>query len=130
MLKTKGITSATINKSDNKVYVETDLPSSIIQRYIENEFNSAAILRGMGAGNWSKGKYETTAAVSIISNYDELIKPIRGVVRFVQLDENNCAIDGTIDGIKTGLHSINVCEYGDLTKGCERFVGLEMVIKN
>ena len=41
------------------------------------------------------------------------------VVRFVQLDDSNCAIDGTIDGLSAGLHAITVCEYGDISNGCE-----------
>jgi copper chaperone for superoxide dismutase len=94
----------------------------VIQKHVEKEFKSLAVLRGMGTSTWNRQKSQTSAAVSIISNFDERIKPIRGVVRFVQLDENNCAIDGTIDGIKPGYHAINICEFGDISKGCERSV--------
>jgi copper chaperone for superoxide dismutase len=122
LLQKKGITSiqTVVNENESKIFVETTLPSAVVQKQIERETNTIAILRGMGTSNWTREKYLTSAAVSIISNFDELLKPIRGVVRFVQLDDSHCAIDGTIDGLKSGHHSINICEFGDISKGCER----------
>jgi copper chaperone for superoxide dismutase len=122
LLKKKGITSiqTVFNENESKIYVETNLPSAVVQKQIEKETNTLAILRGMGTSNWTREKYQTAAAVSIISNFDELLKPIRGVVRFVQLDDSHCAIDGTVDGLNPGYHAINVCEYGDISRGCER----------
>lgn len=46
---------------------------------------------------------------------------INGVVRFVQINEDECVIDGTIDGLTPGNHGIHVYECGDLSNGCERF---------
>lgn len=46
---------------------------------------------------------------------------INGVVRFVQINENECVVDGTIDGLSPGKHGIYVYECGDLSSGCERF---------
>lgn len=46
---------------------------------------------------------------------------IKGVVRFVQINENECVVDGTIDGLSPGNHGIHVYECGDLSNGCERF---------
>ncbi len=40
------------------------------------------------------------SAVAEISNEESSAFNIKGVIRFVQLDEENCAIDGTVDGIK------------------------------
>ena len=73
----------------------------------------------MGTSSWNHEKRQTAAAVSIISDFENRPKPIRGVVRFVQIDENNCAIDGTIDGLSPGSHALNVCDYGDISRGCE-----------
>lgn len=57
------------------------------------------------------------AAVAMIEAGSKLI---RGVVRFVQSEENRCVIEGTIDGLSPGLHAVCVHEMGDLTKGCSR----------
>lgn len=45
---------------------------------------------------------------------------INGVVRFVQLNENECLVDGTIDGLSPGKHGIHVYECGDLSNECEK----------
>ena len=46
---------------------------------------------------------------------------VKGVTRFVQLSENRCLIDGTIDGLSPGRHGLAVCESGDLSDGCARY---------
>lgn len=46
---------------------------------------------------------------------------VNGVVRFIQINENECVIDGTIDGLSPGKHGIHIYECGDLSKGCDRF---------
>lgn len=45
---------------------------------------------------------------------------INGVIRFVQMNENECVIEGTIDGLSPGKHGIHVYECGDLSNGCEK----------
>ena len=42
---------------------------------------------------------------------------VRGVVRFTQLDEE-CVIDGTIDGLQPGAHGFHIHTSGDLSQGC------------
>ena len=130
LLQIKGISSiqTTVDQTDNKIIVDTNLPSAVVQKEIERETNGIAVLRGIGTSNELSEKYRQTAAVSIISNFNELSKPIRGVVRFVQLDDSYCAVDGTIDGLKPGYHAINVCEYGDISQGCERFISIKKAI--
>ncbi|KAG8536189.1 hypothetical protein GDO81_026934, partial [Engystomops pustulosus] len=44
---------------------------------------------------------------------------VQGVVRFLQVSESTCIIDGTVDGLSAGLHGIHIHEYGDLSMGCE-----------
>jgi copper chaperone for superoxide dismutase len=119
LMKRHGIHNAVVDAEQNKIFVETNLPSSVILNQIERESQSIAVLRGMGTSGWTNEKRQTCAAVSIISNFDERPKPIRGVVRFVQIDDNNCAIGGTIDGLSPGSHALNVCEFGDISRGCE-----------
>ncbi len=43
-----------------------------------------------------------------------------GLIRLVQIDENLCAVDGTVDGLCAGEHGLNVFEYGDLSDGFNR----------
>lgn len=53
---------------------------------------------------------------------------IRGVVRFLQKDENHCIVDGTIDGLTPGEHGLHVYEYGDISGGCTKYVWLSVVM--
>lgn len=46
---------------------------------------------------------------------------IQGVVRFLQLSEGRCLIDGTIDGLEPGPHGLHVHTLGDLTLDCLRW---------
>lgn len=45
--------------------------------------------------------------------------PVQGVVRFLQLSEERCLIDGTIDGLEPGAHGLHT--LGDLPgQDCQR----------
>lgn len=44
----------------------------------------------------------------------------KGVVRLVQLDDEHCVIDGTIDGLVPGNHGLHIHECGDISEGCNR----------
>lgn len=46
---------------------------------------------------------------------------IQGVVRFLQLSEETCLIDGTVDGLDPGPHGLHVHTLGDLTQDCLRW---------
>lgn len=46
---------------------------------------------------------------------------VQGVVRFLQLSEEACLIDGTIDGLDPGPHGLHVHTLGDLTRDCLRW---------
>lgn len=45
----------------------------------------------------------------------------QGVVRFLQLSQESCLIDGTIDGLDPGPHGLHVHTLGDLTQDCRRW---------
>lgn len=49
------------------------------------------------------------------------VSNIKGIVRFIQINENQCVVDGTIDGLTPGKHGIHIYECGDVSNGCERF---------
>ena len=42
----------------------------------------------------------------------------QGVVRFTQIDTENCIIDGTLDGLSPGSHGLAIHECGDISGGC------------
>ena len=45
---------------------------------------------------------------------------VKGVVRFLQTDDDTCVVDGTLDGLTPGLHGLHIHECGDISQGCER----------
>jgi copper chaperone for superoxide dismutase len=47
---------------------------------------------------------------------------VKGVVRFLQTDDNTCVVDGTLDGLSPGLHGLHVHECGDISQGCDRYL--------
>ena len=44
----------------------------------------------------------------------------KGIVRLIQYDEDECIVEGTIDGLPPGSYQLAVHEYGDLSNGCDR----------
>ena len=38
----------------------------------------------------------------------------------LQVDNNVCVIDGTIDGLSPGEHALAIHECGDISQGCHR----------
>ena len=46
---------------------------------------------------------------------------VQGVTRLVQLDEQQCIVEGTVDGLSPGAYRLTVNEFGDLSKGCDRY---------
>jgi copper chaperone for superoxide dismutase len=62
------------------------------------------------------------AAVSILGTNTP--DDVRGLVRFVQLNEFVCIIDITVYGVMAGDHVIAIHQYGDFTKGWESCGGV------
>ncbi|PSN36948.1 Copper chaperone for superoxide dismutase [Blattella germanica] len=44
---------------------------------------------------------------------------VKGIVRFIQTDDDTCVVDGTLDGLSPGLHGLHIHECGDISNGCE-----------
>lgn len=101
-----GVKSIDVDLQKGSVVVESSLPVLDLQQILEATGRSVAI----------KGYDGSIAAVSILEAGN---KNIKGVVRFIQATPDTCIIDGTIDGLTTGTHSIEVHENGDLSRGCE-----------
>ncbi|XP_041353281.1 copper chaperone for superoxide dismutase-like isoform X2 [Gigantopelta aegis] len=106
----QGITSIEVILDAEKVIVETTLPSETIKSLLEKT-GKRAVLQGMGSMPSHLG-----AAVSILDTGSEMIK---GVIRFVQSDEKSCVIEGTVDGLPSGNHTLCIHELGDISQGCK-----------
>lgn len=104
--KINDIESLEIDVQKQSVVLTSTQPSSIIQNAIE-ETGMLAVLRGQGRAQ------HLGAAISILKN-DGLIK---GLVRFTQIEENKCIVDGTFNGLIPGKHGIHIHEYGDISEG-------------
>ncbi|KAM4721485.1 copper chaperone for superoxide dismutase isoform 2-T2 [Rhinophrynus dorsalis] len=106
----KGVTDVSISLESKMVLVETTLLAQEVQRLLESTGRSA-VLKGMG----SRESKNLGAAVAMMSGEG----PIQGVVRFLQVSDNICVIEGTLDGLSPGLHGIHIHEFGDLSDACE-----------
>ncbi|XP_062850439.1 copper chaperone for superoxide dismutase [Trichomycterus rosablanca] len=108
-LKTQpGVQSVQVELAEEKVLVETSLSSLEIQSLIEST-GRRAVLKGIGGSESDLG-----TAVAMLAGTGL----VQGVVRFLQLSEDRCLIDGTIDGLEPGAHGLHVHELGDLTQDC------------
>ncbi|XP_069116317.1 copper chaperone for superoxide dismutase-like isoform X1 [Argopecten irradians] len=109
----EGIKSVKINLENEQVIVEGNLPSSRVKDMIEAT-GKLAVLKGYGSNAETPPK-QTAAAVAMMEAGNTNIK---GVVRFVQTDEDTCVVDGTVDGLPPGKHGLFIHQCGDLSDGC------------
>ncbi|XP_023706522.1 copper chaperone for superoxide dismutase isoform X1 [Cryptotermes secundus] len=113
----KGIESIDISLDNETVIVETSLPSSEVQEKIEST-GRRAVLKGYGGGG------NLGAAVAMLGDASGCgFGIVKGVVRFLQTDENTCVVDGTLDGLSPGLHGLHIHECGDISQGCDSVGG-------
>ena len=69
------------------------------------------------------GKQLGAAVSALFSNLNRpFARRAHGLVRFIQTDDEQCVIEGTIDGLRPNEPvQINIHEYGDVSGGCDRF---------
>ncbi|XP_070785828.1 copper chaperone for superoxide dismutase [Enoplosus armatus] len=103
-----GVASVSVDVSKEEVLVESALTSAEVQALIEGT-GRRAVLKGIGGSEQDLG-----SAVAMLAG----VEKIQGVVRFLQLSEERCLIDGTIDGLEPGPHGLHVHTLGDLTLDC------------
>ncbi|XP_066574858.1 copper chaperone for superoxide dismutase isoform X2 [Amia ocellicauda] len=103
-----GVRSVDIDLQQGAVLVEAALTSREVQDLIEST-GRRAVLKGMGVSEQDLG-----VAVAMLAGAG----PVQGVVRFLQVSEHRCLIDGTIDGLQPGTHGLHIHELGDLTQDC------------
>lgn len=99
-----GIKNFNVDLENESVVVESNLSTLEIQKLLESTGKKVAV----------RGFAGSIAGVSIIESCK---KNVQGVVRFVQASSQTCIIDGTVDGLKPGLHGINIHECGDISQG-------------
>ncbi|VDI51963.1 copper chaperone for superoxide dismutase [Mytilus galloprovincialis] len=63
-----------------------------------------------------KGKPNLGTAVALMDT--GLDSKVKGVVRFVQVDDSTCVVDGTLDGLLPGKYGVYLHEFGDISAGC------------
>lgn len=104
VLRTNGISVVSIDISKEQVVVKSLLSSFEIKEILESTGKKAALV----------GSGKLGAAVVEINS-----EAAKGVVRLSQLDEEQCLIEGVLDGLTPGKHKLNIHEFGDLTDGCK-----------
>jgi len=104
-----GISNVEINLSKEQVVVDTTLSVVQVQNLIENS-GLKAVFKGFGNAE----NKNFSAAVAMMSG----LSPVIGVVRFLQVKDDSCIVDGTIDGLSPGEHGLHIHESGDLSDGC------------
>ncbi|CAD5123270.1 DgyrCDS11629 [Dimorphilus gyrociliatus] len=91
-----------------RLVVSSSLPSTKVLQTIEST-GKRAVLQGLG------DKKINSAAVCMMSNANS-----KGVTRLVQMENESCIIEGTIDGLRPKtMHKLFVHELGDLSEGCQ-----------
>ncbi|CAG8515791.1 17537_t:CDS:2 [Acaulospora morrowiae] len=119
--KIPGIHRFDVDLQDQRVVVEGTAPPSLVSRHLK-ETGKTVIVRGQGT---IKGDH-AGASVCILESYtytpldkDQPMPQIRpqGLIRMVQIDDNNCLIDVTVQGISPGYHGIHIHELGDISEG-------------
>ncbi|XP_068584448.1 copper chaperone for superoxide dismutase [Cebidichthys violaceus] len=103
-----GVSSVRVDVGKEQVVVESSLTGAEVQALIEST-GRRAVLKGIGGSEHDLG-----SAVAMLAG----VGRIQGVVRFLQLSEQRCLIDGTIDGLEPGPHGLHVHTLGDLTRDC------------
>ncbi|CAI9734784.1 copper chaperone for superoxide dismutase-like [Octopus vulgaris] len=106
-----GISSFDINLEEQRVVVKSVLLSSQIKELLEKSGKKVA-LQGYGSELTGKNLGAAVAAIDMGKSM------VQGVIRLVQASPKTCVIEGTLDGLKPGVHRLSIHEYGDISNGC------------
>ncbi|UJR38313.1 hypothetical protein I4U23_030983 [Adineta vaga] len=111
----KDIANINIDLALKRVVLDTSIQSTKIQKLIEQSLNTDAVLLGTGKS------FGAAAVSALYSNMNRPVeRRVHGLVRFIQTDDEQCIIEGTIDGLSPNSPAqINIHEYGDLSNGCD-----------
>ncbi|CAB4057122.1 CCS [Lepeophtheirus salmonis] len=116
-----GISSYDIDLKSQSVVVSSVQPTSDIKCLIESTGKRAVVVGSSGKTLQSG----LSSAVAMLGGTigSSINQKTIGVIRFTQVDDENCIIDGTIDGLSPGYHGLAVHESGDLSQGCNSLGG-------
>ncbi|GAB5590906.1 copper chaperone [Umbelopsis nana] len=117
--KIPDIKSFDVDLKEQRVVVEGSAAPSKISRALKQSGRSV-IIRGQGVANGT----HAGAAVCIFDCFND--NPLQlpevskqGLARFVQIDNDTCLIDVTVQGLTPGKHGIHIHELGDISQGCD-----------
>ncbi|ODV93669.1 hypothetical protein PACTADRAFT_4572 [Pachysolen tannophilus NRRL Y-2460] len=105
-----GISKFDIDLKSQTLSVEGSVPPSRIVKAIQST-GKDAIIRGTGRPN--------SAAVCILESFDEKdrLNPVRGLARIVSLNDKQCLIDLTMNGVTKGIYYPSIRSNGNLSQG-------------
>ncbi|KAJ3294992.1 copper chaperone [Borealophlyctis nickersoniae] len=110
-----GVKSVDVSLPEKRVLIESTTPPSILAKALQST-GLSAVLRGQGAQN------HLGAAVCIFESFSGAKgwaqNNNKGLARLVQVDQDTCLVDVTVDGMPPGTHSVAVHECGDISGGC------------
>ncbi|KAI8391318.1 superoxide dismutase [Radiomyces spectabilis] len=116
--KFPGINHFDIDLKEQRVTVEGHAPPSRVSKALK-ESGRTVIIRGQGV---SGGKGHSGAAVCIFDTFGSdptatIPTGTQGLARFVQIDNETCLIDLTVQGLTPGKHGVHIHELGDISRG-------------
>lgn len=106
----EGIRNVDVNLKDERVVVDSSLPIFEIQSLLESTGKNV-LIKGVGSKKLASAVAVLGYPVGFTTG------DVRGVVRFTEV-EQDCVVDGTIDGLQPGAHGIHIYSSGDLSQGC------------
>ncbi len=114
--RTEGISDFTVDLDQQSVVVTSSLPASLLKTLIESTGKRAVVV-GLGSSKRPNLGSAVAALGGAMGHCTS--ESAVGVIRFVQMDENTCLVDGVVDGLRPyGNHALAVHECGDLSGGC------------
>lgn len=116
----EGVKKYDIDLSEQRVIIEGSAPPSTLSRLLRNT-GKTVIVRGSGV---AQGTHSGAAVCILDVNQDSpdtIVLPGTGkpygLVRFLQVDQETCVVDVTVQNLTPGDHGIHIHEYGDTSKG-------------
>jgi len=109
-LESAGVRDYFIDVQTQKVLVTSSKTSDELREVIESS-GKIAVLTGCGGG---KVRGAAVAMLGIDGNF--FTDGPKGVVRLTQLDNDNCVVEGTVDGLSPGQHGLAIHETGDTSE--------------
>ncbi|KAF9101321.1 hypothetical protein BGX27_011533 [Mortierella sp. AM989] len=115
-----GIKKFDIDLKEQRVVVEGSAPPSSVSRLLKNT-GKTVIVRGSGV---AQGAHSGAAVCILDINQDDhscttlpSSKKPYGLVRFLQVNQETCVVDVTVQNLTPGDHGIHIHELGDTSGG-------------